>query len=79
MDKELLKKAEDLLSSISYLEDKRKKVEQIKRSYNYGVDFGTDSTHIGCLDDEDIFLFCDYLIDKYSKQIDKLKKEFEEL
>lgn len=79
MDKELFKKAEDLLSSISYLEDKRKTAEEIKRCRNYGVIFGFDETRVGCLDDEDIFFFCDYLIDKYSKQIDKLKKEFEEL
>lgn len=79
MDKELFKKAKELLSSISYLEDKRKTVEEIRRDSNYGVEFGFHGKIVGSFDTEDIYYFCDYLIDKYSKQIDEFKKEFEEL
>lgn len=79
MDKELFKKAKELLSSISYLEDKRKTVEEIRRDSNYGVEFGFHNKILGCFDTEDIYYFCDYLIDKYSKQIDEFKKQFEEL
>lgn len=61
------------------MKDKIKKVEEIKRCHNYGVEFGFNDTIIGNFDTEDVYFFCDYLIDKYSKQIDKLKKEFEEL
>lgn len=79
MDKKIFEKAKDLLSLIRYLEDKRKKAKVIRRCSNYGVEFGFNDTIIGNFDAEDVYFFCDYLIDKYSKQIDKLKKEFEEL
>lgn len=79
MDKELFKKAKDILDSKKYIEDRKATVEDIKRHYNYGVTFGYDNISLGNFDKEDIEYFCDYLINKYDKELEKLNKQFEEL
>lgn len=79
MDIELFEKAKELLSSKKYVEGKIKTVEEIRIRYNYGVEFGFNNTCVGCFDAEDVYYFCDYLIDKYNKQLDEINKKFEEL
>lgn len=79
MDVELFEKAKELLSSMKYVEDKIKTVEEIRKRHNYGVEFGFNNTCVGCFDAEDVYYFCDYLIDKYNKQLDEIKNEFQNL